>query len=168
MKLTDLAPLIDGELIGDGSVEIRGVAPIDPVDEIHAGEITLAENEQYFLKAQASRASAIVVSFSPSAATKPLIRVKKTTLALAKMLTIFHPPERPPAGVHPTAVVGRNVTLGDAVHIGANAVVKDGASIGACSVVDAGAVIGERVVIGADSFVHSNATLYREVRLGDR
>ena len=168
MKLAELAPLIGGELIGDGSVDIRGVAPVDPADRIQPGEITLADNEQYFATACASKASAVVVSFDVASSAKPLIRVKKTTLALAKLLAIFHPVKRLAPGVHPTACVGRDVTLGDRVHIGANAVVKDGASIGDRSVVDAGAVVGERVMIGADSVVHSNATLYRDIRIGDR
>jgi UDP-3-O-[3-hydroxymyristoyl] glucosamine N-acyltransferase len=168
VKLSELAALIGGELVGDGTIEVDGVSPIDPVDRIQPGHITLAESERYFLKAHASNAAAIVVSFDAPTSTKPLIRVKKTTLALAKMLAIFYPPQKPPAGIHATAFVGRDVTLGAGVHIGPNAVVKDGASIGDRSVVDAGAVVGARVVIGADCVVHSNATLYQDVTLGDR
>jgi UDP-3-O-[3-hydroxymyristoyl] glucosamine N-acyltransferase len=168
VTLAELAPLIGGELIGEGSIEIRGVAPVDPVDALRNGDITLAENEQYFRKAHASNVSAIVVSFDAPSSAKPLIRVKKTTLALAKLLAIFHPEEKPAAGVHPTASVGRDVRLGNGVHIGPNAVVKDGASIGDRSVVDAGAVVGERVIVGADCVIRSNATLYRDIGLGDR
>jgi UDP-3-O-[3-hydroxymyristoyl] glucosamine N-acyltransferase len=168
VTLAELAPLIGGELIGDGSVEIRRVAPVDPPGALQAGDITLAESEQFFEKAHASNASAIVVSFEPPASAKPLIRVKKTTLALAKMLSIFHSVEKLAAGVHPTAFVGRDVTLGNGVHVGPNAVVKDGASIGDRSIVHAGAVVGERVFLGADCVIHSNATLYRDIRLGDR
>lgn len=168
MTLAELAALIGGELIGDGAVDVNGVSPVEPVEHIKPGHITLAENEQYFLKAQTSNASAIVVSFDAPAATKPLIRVKKTTLALAKLLAIFYPIARPLGGVHPSAFVGADVTLGAGVHIGPNAVVKDGSSIGDRTVVDAGAVIGERVRVGADCFIHSHATLYRDIDLGNR
>ena len=167
MTLTarELAQRIGGELIGDGAVQIHGVSP---VDNIQAGHITLAENEQYFAKADASSAAAIVVSFDPGTSTRPLIRVKKTALALAKMLAIFHPEEKPATGVHPTAFVGRDVTLGSGVHIGANAVVKDGSTIGDRSVIDAGAVVGDRVTLGSDCFIHSNATLYHDISIGNR
>jgi UDP-3-O-[3-hydroxymyristoyl] glucosamine N-acyltransferase len=168
VTLAELAALVGGELIGDGTIEVNGVSPIDPSERIQASHVTLAESEQYFVKAHASDAAAIVVSFDAPASKKPLIRVKKTTLALAKMLAIFHPVAKPAAGVHPTAFVGSGVTLGESVHVGANAVVKDGVSIGDRSVVDAGAVVGERVTIGADCVVHSNATLYRDIRLGNR
>ena len=167
MTLTarDLAQHIGGELVGDGAVQIHGVSSID---DVTAGHVTFAENEQYFAKADASAAAAVVVSFDAPVSKKPIIRVKKMTLALAKILAIFHPGQTPAAGVHPAAFVGRDVTLGSGVHVGAHAVVKDGASIGDRSVIDAGAVVGERVTMGADCVVHSNATLYHDVRLGNR
>ncbi len=165
MKLADLAQQIGGELAGDGSVDVTGVSP---VDDVKPGHVTLADSEEHFAQAEASAAAAIVVSIEVAQSRKPMIRVKKTTLALAKMLAIFHPPQKPEPGVHPTAFIGRDVSLPASVHVGANAVVKDRASIGERSVVDAGAVVGERVVIGADCFIHSNATLYRDIRLGNR
>jgi len=172
VKVSDLAQQIGGELAGDGGVDVHGVSP---VDDVKPGHVTLADSEQNFAQADASPAAAIVVSIDVlrlakdrDPASKPLIRVKKTTLALAKLLTIFHPAQTPEPGVHPTAFVAGDAKLAGGVHVGPNAVVKSGASIGDRSVVDAGAVVGERVVIGADCFIHSNATLYRDVRLGNR
>jgi UDP-3-O-[3-hydroxymyristoyl] glucosamine N-acyltransferase len=165
VRVSDLAQQIGGDLIGDGSVDVNGVSP---VDDVKPGHVTLADGEQNLAQALASSAAAVVVSIDVREAVKPLIRVKKTTSALAKMLAIFYPPHKPEAGVHPTAFVADGVKLGNGVHVGANAVVKEGAAIGDRSVVDAGAVVGERVAIGADSFIHSNATLYRDIRLGNR
>jgi len=165
VTVAELAQQIGGEVVGDGGVQVHGVSP---VDEVRPGTITLADNEQNFLKADASPAAAVVVSFAVSNASKPLIRVKKTTMALAKMLAIFHPAKKPEPGIHPSAFVGRGVKQGTGIHIGPNAVVKDGATIGDRSVVDAGACIGEGVVIGADCVIHSNATLYRDITLGNR
>ena len=164
MTVGELSQQIGGELVGDASVQVRGVASID---DVKPGYVTLAENAEYFAKAEASDAAAIVVSIDARESRKPLIRVKSTTLALARMLAIFHPAARPAPGVHPTAFVGPEARLGSGVHVGANAVVKNGASIGDRSVIDAGAVVGEGVVIGADCFVHSNATLYHGITLGN-
>jgi UDP-3-O-[3-hydroxymyristoyl] glucosamine N-acyltransferase len=165
VNVAELAAQLGGELIGDGAVDVVGVSPID---DIKPGHITLADNDAFLGKAEASDAAAIVVSFEVLESRKPLIRVKKTTMALAKLLTIFHPVQKPAPGIHSTACVGRDVTTGRDVHVGANAVVKDGASIGDRTVIDAGAVVGERVVIGADCVIHSNATLYRDITLGSR
>jgi len=165
VTIGELAQQIGGEVVGDASKQVRGVSSID---DVKPGHVTLAENAEYFAKAEASAAVAIVVSIEVPESPKPLIRVKKTTLALAKMLAIFHPAARPAPGVHPTAFVDGDVRLGAGVHVGANAVVKRGSSIGDRSVIDAGAVVGEGVVIGADCVIHSNATLYHAITLGDR
>ena len=112
MTASELAQQIGGELIGAGDVQVHGVSPID---DVKAGHVTLAENEQYFAKADASDAAAIVVSIDVRESRKPVIRVTKTTLALAKMLAIFHPVQKPSPGVHPGAFVGRDVRLGGGV-----------------------------------------------------
>jgi len=139
VKVSDLAQQLGGELIGDGDVQVHGVSPVDAVKP---GHVTLAENEQFFAKAEASDAAAIVVSLPVDQSRKPLIRVRKTTLALAKMLAIFHPAQKPEPGVHPTAFVGAGVDLGGGVHIGPNAVVRDGATIGDRVVIHSGTVVG--------------------------
>ncbi len=168
MTLAELAAIIGGEIRGDGSVDVRGVSPVDPPDRIPPGHVTLADSEANFLKAAGSHASAVVVSFDAPASSKPIVRVRTGALALAKLLDVFHPPQRPVPGVNPTAFVAADATLGAGVHVGPKAVVKAGASVGDRSTVDAGAVVGERVAIGCDCVIHSNATLYRDVRLGDR
>jgi UDP-3-O-[3-hydroxymyristoyl] glucosamine N-acyltransferase len=71
-------------------------------------------------------------------------------------------------GIVPSAVVGRNVQLGEGISIGACAVVEDNASIGAGTRIDAGAVIGEGVRIGKDCHIYSRAVLYPGTTLGDR
>ena len=43
MNVSELAREIDGELIGDGNVQVHGVSPID---DAKTGHVTLAENEQ--------------------------------------------------------------------------------------------------------------------------
>jgi UDP-3-O-[3-hydroxymyristoyl] glucosamine N-acyltransferase len=165
VTVAELAQQIGGEVVGDGSVQVHGVSP---VDDVKPGTITLADHEGNFLKAHASAAAAVVVSFDVPKASKPLIRVKTTTLALAKLLAIFHPAKKPPPGVDPSAFVGRDVKQGTGVHVGPNAIVKDGVTVGDRSVIDAGACVGEGVVIGADCFIHSNATLYHDITLGNR
>ena len=60
MKLTlaKIAELIDGELVGDGSVEINGVGKIE---DAHKGQITFISNAKYAKFIETSGASAIIV-----------------------------------------------------------------------------------------------------------
>ena len=54
-----IAEQVRGEVIGDGSVELTGLAPADCA---RAGDLTFAEKESYFAAAEQSQAAAILVS----------------------------------------------------------------------------------------------------------
>jgi UDP-3-O-[3-hydroxymyristoyl] glucosamine N-acyltransferase len=72
------------------------------------------------------------------------------------------------SGVHPSAVIGHLVELGDGVTIGACAVLGDYVHVGAGSRVEAGVVIGEGVRIGKFCHLHPRAVLYKGTILSDR
>ncbi|MGB8260819.1 MAG: UDP-3-O-(3-hydroxymyristoyl)glucosamine N-acyltransferase, partial [Terracidiphilus sp.] len=76
---------------------------------------------------------------------------------------------KPPAtGVHPAAIVGAQVELGDDVTVGPSAVIEERATIGAGTRIEAGAVVGEGVRIGRDCRIYPRAVLYPGTTLGDR
>jgi UDP-3-O-[3-hydroxymyristoyl] glucosamine N-acyltransferase len=167
VKLTvaDLAKHLGGQLVGDGSAEIKGISPINTVKP---GDVTFAENEKYFALAEKTPAVAIIVPTSITASSKTLIRIEQPKAALARVLAMFFPPFRYPPGIHPSAQVAKDAKLGADVHIGANAVVKEGASIGDRTAIDAGSVIGRSTSIGSDCVIYSNVTIYHQVRVGNR
>jgi UDP-3-O-[3-hydroxymyristoyl] glucosamine N-acyltransferase len=77
-------------------------------------------------------------------------------------------PSLPATGVHPTAVVGANVRLGESISVGPCAVIGDNAAIGARTRIEAGAVIGEGVRIGSECRIYPRVVLYPGVTLGNR
>ena len=56
---SQIAEQVQGEVIGDGAVELLGFAAADKARE---GDLTFAEKEIYFANAERSHASAILVS----------------------------------------------------------------------------------------------------------
>ena len=56
---SQIAEQVRGEVIGDGSVELTGLAPADCA---RSGDLTFAEKESYFAAAEQSQASAIPLS----------------------------------------------------------------------------------------------------------
>ncbi|MBI4326196.1 MAG: UDP-3-O-(3-hydroxymyristoyl)glucosamine N-acyltransferase, partial [Chloroflexi bacterium] len=56
-----LAELIQGEVVGDGSVSLTGFAPAGAA---RPGDLTFAENEAYFARAEQSAARAVLVDGS--------------------------------------------------------------------------------------------------------
>ncbi len=97
------------------------------------------------------------------------IRVDDPYRAFLQVLRVFSPaPERPNDGVHPTAVIGENVTLADMVTIGAYVVIGSGSSVGEGTIIGPHTSIGSNVQIGSDTIVHSHVSIYRGARLGNR
>src|SRR5574340_1814142 len=98
----DIAQRIGGEVVGDASLVLKGFAP---ADRAQPGDLTFAENENYFARAEQSAASAIIVDGPAASARKTLIRVPNARIAFAKVLPLFFPEPAFEPGVHPTAIV---------------------------------------------------------------
>ena len=81
--VAQIAHQLNGQVIGDGSVAINGLAP---ADHARPGELTFAENAKYFAAAEQSQAAAILVSEPFVSAGKVLIRVPNARIALARAL----------------------------------------------------------------------------------
>jgi len=73
-----VAEQLKGEVVGDASVQITGLAP---AEHARAGELTFAENESYFAAAEQSQASAILVAGPFVSSSKVLIRVPNARIA---------------------------------------------------------------------------------------
>ena len=57
--IADIAKRLGGEVLGDASLVLKGFAP---ADRAQPGDLTFAENESYFARAEQSAASAIISS----------------------------------------------------------------------------------------------------------
>ena len=164
--LAELAAELDGEVVGDGSTLIRGVAGIR---EALPGDITFLANARYEAYVTETRASAVICSREPRFAAIPLLQVDNPYLAFQRAVRVFRPdPYRAPAGVHPSAVVSPEATLGDGVSIGAHCVIEAGARIGAGVVLLPGCYVGPLAVIGDDSFLYVNVVVREECVIGER
>lgn len=164
--LQALCELVHGELIGDGTTLIRGVSPSTAVQH---GELTFAEDAKRLLEVMSSPAAAVVVSKDVrDLGGRSGIRVDNPKLAFARLLEQFYPEPVPPSGVHPSAVLGQHVRLGDDVSIQAHAVIGDRASIGRGTVIGAGVYIGDEVVIGEQCLLDPHVVVYRRTQIGHR
>src|ERR1700704_5051950 len=94
---SQIAEQLRCEVLGDGSVELTGLAP---AVSARAGELTFAEKETYFAAAEQSNASAILVAGEFASSKKVLIRVPNPRVAMARLLPIFFPPDQHPPGIH--------------------------------------------------------------------
>lgn len=142
-----IANQVHGELVGDGSAPLTGLAPAE-----HARPgLTFAEGEAYFAAAERSGASAILVSGPFTSTTKVIIRVANPRVAIARVLPLFFPPEPAPAGIHAGATIHATARIDPSAHVGPGCVIGPGVELGARVVLMGGNQIGRDVRIGEDS-----------------
>ena len=167
MPLTagEIAKQIDGEVLGDSSVELSGFAP---ADKAKAGDLTFAENQTYFHRAEQSAASAIMVDGQFISEKKALIRVPNARIAFAKVLPLFFPEPTFAPGIHPSAVVAPSAQVDPGAHIGPCCVIGEQVRIGPRCVLHGGNHVGAQSVLGADTQLFPNVVLYPRTQVGQR
>ena len=161
----EIARRLNGEVVGDPSLQLTGFAA---VDNCKSGDLTFAENETYFAKAEESPASDILVGDSVQSAKKVLIRVSNPRVAYAKVLPLFFPTPRFPAGIHDSAIVASSAQIDPTAHIGPHCVLQENARIGPRTVLEAGNYIGPECEIGEDTHLFPRVTLYARTQVGHR
>jgi UDP-3-O-[3-hydroxymyristoyl] glucosamine N-acyltransferase len=166
LTLAELAAELNGEVVGDGSLLIRGVAGIR---EATPGDITFIANSRYNSYLKETHAAAVIISRDVAEAPVPLLRVDNPYLAFQRAVRLFRPDVyRPGAGVHATAVVSPEATLGAGVSIGPHCVIERGARIGDRAVLMAGCYVGANGAVGSDSYLYPHVTVREECVLGER
>ena len=163
--VTALAGHVGGTVDGDGAHTLTGISPIPRAGH---NDVTFAENAKHCAAAAQCTAAAVIVPADAVLPGKTLIRVTNPRLAFARALTLFHPPRRYPAQIHPTAQIAGHVKLGKDVFVGEYAVVRDGASLGDRTVIEAQCFVGEGATLGDDCRLYPGVKLYPGIRAGHR
>jgi UDP-3-O-[3-hydroxymyristoyl] glucosamine N-acyltransferase len=161
----EIAQHLQGEVVGDGSVVLAGLAP---ADQARAGHLTFAENEDYFARAEQSAAAAILVAGPFSSASKTIIRVSNARVAFAKVLALFFPEPQPPGGAHRSAIVAGSARIDSTAYVGPHCVVGERVRIGPRSVLLGGNHLGDDCQIGAEVRLFPNVVVYPRSQIGNR
>src|SRR5262245_37399065 len=162
----EIAKHLEGEVLGDGQTRLNAFAP---VDRAQAGDLTFAENDEFFAKAEQSQASAVIVSGSNTSNNgKVLIRVKNARVAFARVLSLFFPEPALPPGIHSSATVASSATVHKTAYVGPNCVIGERVQIGASVVLHGGVVVADDCELGEGTVLFTNVTLYPRSQLGQR
>jgi UDP-3-O-[3-hydroxymyristoyl] glucosamine N-acyltransferase len=163
---------LTGGTLAAGADADRLVTRVTPLARAEADALAFYANVRY--AAEFARTDAGVVLVAPDLVDAPgapgavrVVVARPHEAMLAVLPALYRPGARAP-GVHPTAVLGRGVELGDAVTVDAYAVLGDGARLGPGAWVGAHAVVGAGVVVGDASELRPHVTLYSGTELGSR
>jgi UDP-3-O-[3-hydroxymyristoyl] glucosamine N-acyltransferase len=163
-----IAKAVGGRLMGNGSVEVSAIAPLD-----RAGpeDVSFFASSKYAALFAATRAGVVLVAPELADAgdrVPALIVVAKPHEALLALLPSLYAPAPREPGVHPTATIGRGAQIGSGVTIGPFAVIGNGARIGDRTWLESHVSVGAGVEIGTDCHLRPAVTLYEGARLGNR
>lgn len=164
--LFEIASIVEGRLIGDGSAVITGVASIT---DAGAGDISFISEKKYLKLLKTTKASAVIVNDESAAASGVAVIVAKNPqLAFAKLLDVFRPQVLPGPGVHPKAEAHKGALLGVDVSVQAFAVIEEGARVGDRTIIFPSVYIGRNASIGADCILYPGVVVREECKIGDR
>ncbi len=132
MLIKDIAKALAARLDGDGAIDIKRL--VHPAQAAQASDLALAMNAETVAALKGSKAQAVVATAEhpvPSGSLAAVITVNEARLSLAKLTKLFDPGPSFAKGIHPTAIVASDATLGAGVDVGAYAMVGARSRIGA-------------------------------------
>jgi len=164
--LKKLAEYVDGTVVGDPTVKIKGVMSIDDAQE---GYITFISNEKYTKKIHQTNASAIIVSSKLKDIKRNLLVCKNPYLAFAKLvkLLMYKKPTYT-RGIDDSARISKTAIIGVDVSIHAYATIGENTRIGNRVVIYPCVHIGDHCTIGDDTVICPNAVIYNDTVIGNR
>ncbi|MDP1677976.1 MAG: UDP-3-O-(3-hydroxymyristoyl)glucosamine N-acyltransferase [Bacteroidota bacterium] len=171
ITVNDIAKILDGEVVGDGTQIISGVAK---VEEAKAGMLAFIANPKYEKYVELTSASCILVSrtFDHTKFSKfppALIKLDDPYSSFVIAIEKFAPKKIDvPKGVNSTAAVHYSGKIGKNCSIGMYSVISENVVIGDNVVIHPNVVIGRDVKIGNDCLFYSHVTIREECIIGNR
>lgn len=166
--VAQLAAVVEGRVEGDVTAE---VVALSALGDARHGDVSFLANPRYERLMPKTKAAAVLVSeaWQGKWSCRALIRVANPDKAFAILAPLFclSSVTRAP-GIHPTAVIGTDVHLGEAVYVGPYAVIEDRVVVGPRTRIDAQCWIGSDVRIGADGLIYPQVTVREGCLIGDR
>jgi len=122
-SLKEVAELVQARLLGDGEVEVTGIASMHSAV---TGDLVFVEDEKNLAKALQSGAAAVIAGefAAKNRSPKPLLISDQPRLAFARAAKLLGPHEAVQAGVHQTAIIHPSAKIGESVTIEERSVVR--------------------------------------------
>ena len=164
--LAELVARLGGELVGDGTKRVSGVASLTSAT---ADQLAYIADSRHRSAISTTHAGALVVGPGErDASDLPRIVVPNPQLYFVAVTRLLHPEVAPAPGIHPTAVVEDGATVAPTAVVGPHVSIGSGAVLGARSVVGAGCRIGAGTTLGEDCLLHANVVVYHDCHIGSR
>ncbi len=161
LRLASIVEALGGELHGDASLLIEGLAPLESAQ---AGQLSFLSHPRYQHLLSASKAGCVIVSqqFQALAAARgACIVTDQPYLYYARVTQLWKQTLAVPSGplIHPSAVIDPLARVHPSARIGPLCVVEAAAVVGARTVLKSRVTLGERCLVGERCIIHAGVVI---------
>jgi UDP-3-O-[3-hydroxymyristoyl] glucosamine N-acyltransferase len=170
--LAEIAIKLDAKLIVpaelDESLESHvKISALGTLANAGKGQVAFLANSKYQQQLSATKASAVIVSQDAvDVCPVSALVMDNPYMGYAILANLLDSTPKVACGIHQSAVIADDVSLGENVSIGANAVIESGVQLADGVSIGAGCFIGHGVKIGEATTLWANITIYHQVEIG--
>ncbi|CAB3655230.1 UDP-3-O-(3-hydroxymyristoyl)glucosamine N-acyltransferase [Trinickia soli] len=172
LTLEQIAQRFGGEIVGDATLQVGGLAPLD-LAQPH--QLAFLANPKYLSQVETTQAGAVLIAAADldklaSRAGRTFIVTPNPYAYFARVAQLFIDLAAPkaPAGVHPGAVIDPSAQVAASAVIGPNVVIDAFVVIGEQVRIDANVTIGRGTRIDEGAHLYPNVTVYHGCKIGPR
>jgi UDP-3-O-[3-hydroxymyristoyl] glucosamine N-acyltransferase len=173
----ELAEQFQVSLVGDGSLKLEGLAPLETAQSSH---ISFLSNPLYRQQASDSAAGGLIVNkadldflqVNPGAhsaqriyfvSKNPYVSFARMAQHFAKITAPIYAP-----GIHPSAAIDSSAIIPASCHIGPFVQISSGVKLGERVTLLGNIAIARNSNIASDTLIYPNVSVYSETRIGER
>lgn len=165
---SQIASLINGEILGDENAIINGVAPIERGSE---GYLSFIAQEKFVSYLQTTKCSVLIVSkkFLNEHLQYPstIIAVEDAYLSFQILLNMYQSTKEKKVGIEQNVFIDETALIEEEVYIGAFSYISSKSKIGKGTHIDPQVFIGNNVKIGKNCRIFSGAKIHEYTVIGD-
>ncbi|MEI6864746.1 UDP-3-O-(3-hydroxymyristoyl)glucosamine N-acyltransferase [Flavicella sp.] len=169
MKITatQIAELLEGDIVGDPTIEVSRLAKIEEGTE---GTLTFLSNEKYTSFIYTTKSSIVIVNktFKPlNKIASTLIKVDDAYAAFTKLLTFYNEVKQNKTGKEEPHFISDSAKLGVNIYVGAFVYIGNNVKIGDDVKIYPHCYIGDNVSVSDGTTLYSGVKIYSDCIVGN-
>lgn len=163
--LAQIAQLVDGQVVGDETLEIVGV---NTLENAQSGEITFFSNPKYESKIGSTKASAVLTTKKLQNCLCSQVITADPYYAFCQLMVEYYGHRKhyfngisSTARINPSAKIGKNCSIAD------NVVICENAEVGDNTIIYPNSFIGQNTKVGSGCIFYANVVVYENCIIGN-
>ncbi|WP_228851625.1 UDP-3-O-(3-hydroxymyristoyl)glucosamine N-acyltransferase [Aegicerativicinus sediminis] len=163
---TQIAGLLDGDIVGDPDVEVSKLSKIEEGTE---GSLTFLSNPKYTPYIYSTNASITIVNKtfkSENHIKTTLIKVQDAYKSFSKLLEYYNQVKLNKNGIEQPCFISESANCGENIYVGAFSYIGENVTLADNVKIFPNSYIGDNVKIGENSIIFSGAKIYSDCVIG--